>query len=226
MPEATERELLRLLAGMDVSPERIRQLLGDRDARRLHVVRRILAAHPKTPRADALALVSTLYWRDLAWISSEARAHPAIRRAADQEILRRAPGLAVAERCAVAQLSGRGVIAALRRDADGAVLRALLRNRLTVESDVVFIAGMSRDPDLLVSLLSAPVWGVRVAVRAAIARNPFTPEDEAARLFPSIPLADLREICGETRRPVSFLFRARQALAERVEGRDSCTRVV
>src|SRR5258708_8384571 len=93
MPDASERELLRALAGMEVSPERIRQLLGDRDARRRHVARRVLAAHPKTPRAHALALVPTLYWRDLAWISSEARAHPAIRRAADLEILRRFPGL-------------------------------------------------------------------------------------------------------------------------------------
>ena len=217
MPDQTERELLRLLAGMDVPAERIRELLGDRDARRLHVVRRVLAAHPKTPRADALALVPTLYWRDLAWISAEARAHPAIRRAADQEILRRLPGLALAERCAVAEIAGRGVIAVLRRDADAAVLRALLRNRLTVESDAVFVASMSRDPALLVSLIAAPVWGVRVAVRAAVARNPFTPEDEAVGLFPGIPLADLREICVEPGRPPSLRVRARIALSERVE---------
>ena len=217
MPEQTERELLRLLAGMDVSAERVRELLGDRDARRLHVVRRVLAAHPKTPRADALALVPTLYWRDLAWISSEARAHPAIRRAADQEIVRRLPGLALAEKCAVAELSGRGVISVLRRDADATLLRALLRNRLTVESDAVFVASMSRDPALLVALLSAPVWGARIAVRAAVARNPFTPEDVAVGLFPGIPLADLRDLCFEPNRPVSFSFRARQVFSERVE---------
>lgn len=216
MPEASERELLRLLAGMEVPPERIRQLLGDRDARRLHVVRRVLAAHPKTPRADALALVPTLYWRDLAWISSEARAHPAIRRAADQEILRRVPGLALSERREIAALSGRGVIAALRRDVDSSVLRALLRNRLTVESDVVYIASMSRDSGLLVTLLSTPGWGARVAVRAAIARNAFTPEPVAAGLFPFIPLEDLREICREAGRPLSLLFWARQALSDRV----------
>ena len=192
MPENTERELLHVLAGMDVSPARIRELLGDRDARRLHVVRRVLAAHPKTPRADALALVPTLFWRDLAWISSEARAHPAIRRAADQEILRRLPGLAMSERRAIAGLAGRGVIGALRRELDASVLRALLENRLTVEADVVYIAGMSRDPGLLSALVAAPVWGVRIAVRAAVARNPFTREEDAAALFPAIPLADLR----------------------------------
>ncbi|MGH9443659.1 MAG: hypothetical protein ACRD16_15455 [Thermoanaerobaculia bacterium] len=217
MPEATERELLRALAGMDVSPERVRELLSDRDARRLHVVRRVLAAHPKTPRVDALVLVPTLYWRDLAWISSEARAHPAIRRAADQEILRRAPGLALAERCAVAELAGRGVIAALRRDGDAAVLRSLLRNRLTVESDAVFIASMSRDPPFLATLPLAPVWGARIAVRAAVARNAFTPAAVAVELFPSIPIGDLREICHEAARPASVRLRARLALAERVE---------
>jgi hypothetical protein len=217
MPEAGERELLSLLAGMDVPPERVRQLLGDRNARRLHVVRRVLAAHPKTPRTDALALVPTLYWKDLAWISSEARAHPAIRRAADQEILRRLPGLALSERRMIAELAGRGIIATLKREVDASILRALLKNRLTVESDVVYVASLSRDPSLLVSLLAAQGWGVRIAVRAAIARNRFTPEDAAAALFSTIPLADLRELCGEVNRPRSFLARARQALSERVE---------
>ncbi len=225
MPEANERELVRLLAGMEVSPARIRELLGDRDARRLHVVRRVLAAHPKTPRADALALVPTLYWRDLAWISSEARAHPTIRRAADQEILRRLPGLALSERRMIAGMAGRGVIATMRRDVDASVLRALLGNRLTVEGDAVYIAVMSRDAALLVALLTTPVWGVRVAVRAAVARNRFTPEEEAAALFATIPLADLRELCGEPHRPASFTARARQAFSERVEaiGADSGT---
>jgi len=217
MPEAGERELLQLLAGMEVSADRVRQLLGDRDARRLHVVRRVLAAHPKTPRVDALALLPTLYWRDLAWISSDARAHPAIRRAADQEIVRRLPGLALSERCQIAELSGRGVISVLRRDLEARVLRSVLRNRLAVESDAVFIASMSSDAELLVSLLSTPVWGVRVAVKAAIARNRFTPEAEAVELFSVIPLEDLREICREAGRPVSILFRARQALQDRLE---------
>ena len=217
MPESSERELVRLLGGMEVTAERIREILGDRDARRLHVVRRVLAAHPSTPRADALALLPTLYWRDLAWISAEARAHPAIRRAADQEILRRYPGLALSERCSVAELSGRGVIAALRKNPEAAVLRALLRNRLVIESDAVFIASTSRDPDLLVALLSTPVWSFRVAVRSAVARNRWTPPEEAVALFAEIPLDDLREICREPGRPVSLLFHARQALSERVE---------
>jgi hypothetical protein len=217
MPEASERELLSLLAGMDVSAERIRQLLGDRDARRLHVVRRVLAAHPRTPRTDALALVPTLYWKDLAWISSEARAHPAIRRAADLELLRRLPGLALSERRMIAELAGRGVIATLKREVDGSILRALLRNRLTVEADVVYMASLSRDPALLVSLLAAPGWGVRIAVRAAVARNRFTPEDDAVALFPTIPLADLRELSAEVNRPASFRACAREALVERVE---------
>jgi hypothetical protein len=217
MSESTERELLRLLGGTDVSAERIRQLLGDRDARRLHVVRRVLAAHPRTPRTDALALVPTLYWRDLAWISSEARAHPAIRRAADQEILRRIPGLALSERCELAELSGRGVILALRRDLEPRVLRSLLRNRLTIESDAVYIASMSRDPSLLEELPRTPVWGARVAVRAAVARNRYTPEEAAVALLPAIPLEDLRDICRESGRPVSLLFHARRVLSERVE---------
>ena len=123
----------------------------------------------------------------------------------------------------IAGLAGRGVIATLKRDVDASVLRSLLGNRLTVEADVVYIAVMSRNPELLVALPAAPVWGVRIAVRAAVARNRFTPEDAAAELFPTIPLADLRELCVEVQRPASFRIRARQALSERLEAADSAS---
>src|SRR5262249_25154372 len=163
--------------------------LADRDARRLHVVRRALAAHPRTPRTEALALLATLYWRDLAWISADARAHPEIRRAADQELLRRLPGLAVSERLEIARSAGRGVTAALRRTADGAHAGALLRNRLTVEADVIAIASSVRNPDTLDAIARDAVWGPRSSVRTAVARNPRTAAALATGLLSAIPLS-------------------------------------
>ena len=108
MPENHERDHLRRLGSADLSPGEIRRFLADREARSLHAVRRALAAHPRTPRTEALSLIPTLYWRDLAAVSADARAHPAVRRSADQELLRRLPGLAIAEKVEVARIGGRG----------------------------------------------------------------------------------------------------------------------
>jgi hypothetical protein len=217
MSDRREREYLRGLGSAELSLEQIRSLLGNREARRLHVVRRALAAHPRTPRPEALSLVPTLYWRDLAWISADARAHPEVRRSADQEILRRFPGLAISEKAEVARTAGPGTVAVLRRFGEPALVRALLRNRFTVESDVVYMAISGRDREALEAIARDRIWGVRSTVRAAIARNRFTALALAAGLLTEIPLADLREICAERWRTAAFLEKARATLAFRTE---------
>jgi hypothetical protein len=167
--------------------------------------------------------VPTLFWRDLAWISADARAHPEIRRSADQEILRRFPGLAISEKVELARTAGPGSVARLRRFGEPALVRALLRNRFTVESDVVYMAIAGRDPGTLEALALDPAWGLRCNVRAAVARNRFTPADLALRLLTEIPLSDLREICHERWRSVAFLENARATLAFRTETGGSLT---
>jgi hypothetical protein len=209
-----ERDYLGRNAG-ELSAEDVRALLSDRDARKFHVVRRALAAHPRTPRGEAMALVPTLFWRDLAWISADARAHPEVRRAADQEILRRLPGLAVSERVELARVSGPGTVAAMRRSGEPPIVRAILRNRYAVESDVVYMAISGRDPESLAAIARDAVWGARMAVRAAVARNRFTPTALAGELLATIPIADLREICTERWREPGFLEIARAMLAFR-----------
>ncbi|HET9794671.1 MAG TPA: hypothetical protein VFS34_09430 [Thermoanaerobaculia bacterium] len=212
-----EREYLGRREGGDLSAEEVRALLRDPEARKLHVVRRALAAHPRTPRGEAMSLVPTLFWRDLAWISADARAHPQVRRAADQEILRRVPGLAASERAELARIAGPGTVAVLRKSGEPSTVRALLRNRFAVEGDVVFMAITGRDPDSLEAIALDAVWGLRIAVRAAVARNRFTPLPLAEGLLSVIPLGDLREICAERWRAPGFLEIARATLAFRTE---------
>ena len=216
MPEGPRRGVPAGFAG-ELTPGDLRALLADPEARRHHSVRRALAAHPRTPRADALSLIPTLYWRDLATISAEARVHPQVRRAADLEILRRLPGLALSERVEIARISGPGTIAALRKSGEPSLVRALLRNRFLVESDVVSMALSGRDGESLEAIARDAVWGLRIAVRAAVARNRFTGADLAFDLLPGIPLVDLREICREGWRSADFLAQARATLAFRAE---------
>jgi hypothetical protein len=94
----SEANYLKLLKRADLPPETLERLLADRSARRYHAVRLALAAHPRTPRREALSLVATLFWRDLAHLSADVRVHPEVRRAADRDLLRRLPEMALAER--------------------------------------------------------------------------------------------------------------------------------
>src|SRR5579864_5129342 len=62
MAERFERDFLKRLEGSRVGEEEIRRLLSNREARKFHAVRRALAAHPRSPRAEALSLIPTLFW--------------------------------------------------------------------------------------------------------------------------------------------------------------------
>lgn len=94
---ASEGDLLKLLGRPDLPADVLEEILKNRNARKYHTVRRALAGHPRTPRHAALSLVSTLYWRDLAGLSADARVHPEVRRAADRDIARRLPEMALSE---------------------------------------------------------------------------------------------------------------------------------
>ena len=212
----TEGECLKLLRRANLASEAVQEILSDRAARKFHAVRRALAAHPKTPRGDALALVATLFWRDLAHLSADSRVHPAIRRAADQDLLRRLPEMALAEKVDLARTVGRGTLIALRLDPDPRVLASVLENRFTIEADVVQAAVQPPASAGILSLIAShPRWGLRPAVRSAVLRHTNRPDALALALLPRASLEDLR---GVRDSPVtSPLLRAcaERVLAER-----------
>ena len=212
-----EGECLQLLRRADLPLETLRKILEDRGARKFHAVRRALAAHPRTPRGDALALVATLFWRDLAGLSADARVHPAIRRAADQDLLRRLPEMAVAERVDLAKTVGRGTLMALRLDTDPRVLASLLDNRFTTEPDVVQAAlAAGATPEGLGCIADHPKWGSRPAVRSALLRHPHLPEAFALTLLTRATLDDLRGLRDSPRATPLLKACAERVLAERL----------
>jgi hypothetical protein len=190
---ATESELLRMLRRRNLAAEEVRALLEDRGARRHHAVRLALARHPRTPRREALSLVSTLFWRDLSVLSADVRAHPEVRRAADRDLLRRLPEMALAERVDLARVAGRGTLVVLRLDPDPRVLAAFLDNRFTTESDVVQAALRREAGSTILGLIAGhPRWGVRSAVRSALLRNRSLPDALALTMLSSASAEDLR----------------------------------
>lgn len=215
----TEGSLLKLLRQSDLPRERFEEILHDRTARRSHVVRRLLAAHPRTPRREALSLVSTLFWRDLAHVSADVRVHPEIRRAADRDLLRRLSEMALAERIDLARTAGRGVLAALRLDPDPRVVAAVLDNRFTIEPDVVQAAArLEADPDALAIIAGHPRWTLRPGVRGALLRNPALPTAAGLALLTSTSSRDLRELLENPAISRLLAACAERVLAERAAG--------
>lgn len=208
----SEGEYLRLLQRPDLPAAVLEELLADRDLRKHHTVRRALAAHPRTPRQAALSLVSTLYWRDLARLSADARVHPEVRRAADRDLSRRVTDMALSEKMDLARLSGRGTLLVLRFDPDVRVLLAVMDNRFTTEPDLVTVAARAQTPaEVLEAIASHPRWGSRAALRSTLLQNPRLPLAVALALLPRASAADLSGLLEATR--VSPLIRA---CAERV----------
>jgi len=208
---AFEGDFLKLLGRPDLPLDVLEEILGDRNARKFHTVRRALAAHPRTPRHAALSLVTTLYWRDLALISADARVHPEVRRAADRDLTRRLPEMALAERVDLARCAGRGTILSLRFDHDPHVLEAVLNNRFATEPDIVQVAARPQTPPAVLETIAAhPRWGVRPALRSALLRNPALPLAVALSLLSRASSADLAGIL-ET----PGIFRLVKACAER-----------
>jgi hypothetical protein len=187
-----EAEYLKLLRRPDLPAAEVELILRDRDARRYHAVRLALAGHRNTPRGDALSLVETLFWRALAHLSADTRVHPEVRRAADTQLLRRLPELALAERIDLARSTGRGMLSAVRQDPDPRVVAGFLDNRFTTEPDVVFVASAARSrPETLSAIAEHPRWAPRRGVREALLKNPSLP---LAAVEPLLARAAEREL--------------------------------
>ncbi|MFQ5350299.1 MAG: hypothetical protein ACE5EG_07650, partial [Thermoanaerobaculia bacterium] len=118
----------RLLRHPFLGTEAIQLLLGDREVAGSYEVRRELAGHPRTPDARAMQLVATLYWRDLAKLSTETRIRPTVRRAAERRLADRLPGLAVGEKVAIARRCSPSLVPRLGTDTNPRVIQALLEN--------------------------------------------------------------------------------------------------
>ena len=214
-----EADYLALLRRGDLPSDALSHVLADRAARRFHAVRLALASHPRTPRGEALTLVTTLFWRDLAHISADVRVHPEVRRAADRDLLRRLPDLAVAERIDLARTAGRGTLVFLRFDPDPRVVAAFLDNRFSTEPDVVQAAARpGAEPEALEVIAAHPRWVLRPSIRGALLRNPNLPVAAALGLLSRASREDLEGLRFVT--GISPLLRAcaERVLADRAGG--------
>jgi hypothetical protein len=130
---------------------------------------------------------------------------------------KRVRGMTLGERKWMARRPDRIQLERLLQDPHPQVIRNLLLNRHITEQDV--IAVITRRPavgEVLREVFRCPRWIARYRVKLALARNPYTPGDIAARLLPMLRLQDLREVAqdptvhAEVRRSADRLVEARR----------------
>lgn len=188
----------------------IERLAAVPDLAAAYEIRREVARHPRAPRVLALRFVGGLFWADLLAVASEIRVHPVVRRAAEQRLIDRLPGLSVGEKMAVARGGGAVIIAAVRLDPTPRVIGALLENlRLTEGLLVPLAASPAASPRVLALLAASPRWAVRSAIRSALCRNPATPLAASLPLLPLLSRRDLAAVASDERLLLPVRHRAR-----------------
>ena len=196
----TPESARRLLRDSRLDGAEIETLLQNPSLRKLYEVRRLAAAHPRTPQAKAIGLVAGLYWQDLLKLSADARVRPVVRRAADRRLADRAGQLAIGEKLVVARHAGPGLIPRLLAEPDPRVIAAALDNpRITEASVARMVARPATPPESLRLVAGNLKWGRRYVVRAALCGNPSAPTELALEQLVFLRKADLRRIAGDTR---------------------------
>lgn len=183
-----------------LSSEVIQLLLENQEIVGSYEVRHDLAAHPKTPDARAMQFVATLYWRDLARLSAEARVRPTVRRAAERRLAERLPGLAVGEKVTIARRCGPGLMGRIAQDTNPRVIQALLENpRLTEGVLLQLVSRDSARPEILTLVARDRRWGVRYRIRVPICQHPNTPVATALSQLPALRKPDLKAVADDPR---------------------------
>jgi hypothetical protein len=204
LPRFGERDVLQVLRHPHLSDAVLAEILQAKAFVGLRSVRRALALHPATPRAEALRCLDDLTWRDLVLVSRETRTPPPVRRAANRKLLEAVRRLSRGEKVALARLADRDLLLPLLEENDRGVLEALLRNpRLTADDLVRWITVGRAEAVALEGLAADPAWSRRPPVREALLRHRLLPRGAALSLLLSATRGEwLRLAADETVHPL------------------------
>lgn len=210
LAEMGAREVRLLLRNPYLTPELVAKAAAAANLTSVYEVRRDLVLHPLAPRIAVLGWIGGLFWPDLVRAGRDPRLHPTVRRAADQRLIERLPGLALGEKIGLARGASAGVISHLRHDPSPRVVAALLDNpHLTEGLLAPLLANDTAAPRALAVVAAAARWTSRYPVRLALVRNPRTPLAAAMSLLPLLKKRDLLSLTGDPRLDGALRQRAR-----------------
>ncbi len=176
-------------------------------------VRRDVALSPRTPEVHAVRHVAGLFWRDLARATVDVRVRPRVRRAAEQALAQRLPGLALGEKISLARTAGGLLLQQMRWETHAQVLEALLDNPRMTEGILVPVVARESTPGSVLALIARNrKWGNRYEIRSAVCRNPRTPPALAMSLLGTLKRVDVRAVSQKPSLALVVRNKAREIL--------------
>jgi hypothetical protein len=127
------------------------------------------------------------------------------------------PDITLGERKTLARntRTKRELLDRLLRDTDASVITELLQNPRVTEADVVRMAARRpTSPEAQRVIFGSERFITRYAVKRALAFNPYTPSDLAARLTPLLLREDLRELANDPKVGETVRDAARETLKQ------------
>jgi len=153
---------------------------------------------PKVPRALALRLVGSLFWRDLADVAASPHVPAAAKVRAEALLLDTLADLRMGDRITLAKIATAPVLVQLLRDAEARVVEAGLINRRLREEDLVTAVRQDNVSRVLLESLSAsPRWRDRYAIRLALILQPRTPLALALAQVTALLPRDLERVAAD-----------------------------
>jgi hypothetical protein len=168
---------------------------------------------PKAPRALALRLVGSLFWRDLADVAASPHVAAAAKVRAEALLLDLLADLRLGDRITLAKIATAPVLAQLLQDAEARVVEAGLINRRLREEDLVTAVRQDKVTRVLIEgLCASPRWRERYAIRLALVLQPRTPLALALGQVTALLPRDLERVAqDETLAPLVQLAARRVA---------------
>lgn len=199
-PHLGEGDLLRLLGRKDLAHEVVRELARHPAVRRNYAVQLALIRHAKTPRQVSLPLMKFLYVFDLLRVAQTPAVPTDVKMVAEEQILKKLPGMPRGERIAMARRGTGRLAADLLLSPDLELIRAALDNPYLTEGHLLKVLAREGVPPLVIDQLAQhPRWSHRYHLRLALIRNPLTPLARVLKFLPDMAVTDLRDICLDHR---------------------------
>lgn len=194
----TERDALQVLRHPHASEAVLEEILSSRTLLASRGVRRLLAAHPLTPRHASLRCLDDLLWRDLLDIGRDARTPAPVRTAANRKLVEAMRFLAAGEKIALARLAPPVLFPALLDEPEMHVLEAVLSNpRLASEDLQRWLATGHPRPEALAFVAGDLRWAGRPEVRIALLTHRSTPRATALSLLTSASRGEWRRLAED-----------------------------
>jgi hypothetical protein len=205
-PHCEEPHVTILLDRLDLPANVLNAIAAQNKWIASEAVRFRLAAHPRTPKRIAIAMVRQLYLFDLVRLSLLPSAPADIKRTAEEILVARVPQLPVGQKLTLARRGPARVAGVLLAEGHPQAIKIALNNPFLIESQVLKILAKTGVPERVVAAIAQhPKWAAQYNVRMALVRNPHTPAPAVLAFLPQLTPQDLKEIAGLPELPPHLL---------------------